>query len=170
MKRHIETLIALAMIVLFTASLAQSQTRTAAPAPTGTVTSVTVTEHGIYTIPDQPQEGQTTGGTPHRLATGAKLASTTYTIPAGSKFGFRYVVNGSPDGAAVPIRLVLIYPRPVVRNGATFSQDEYSTTKSVGQDCGFFFNTTTDGQYNGTMTLQVWSGDRMLTQQIFTVQ
>ena len=102
-----------------------------------------------------------------------ELIKDTATIPAvPSEFGFKYVVIGEPKGAKVPIRIVAHYPeggRTNPNNGKTAMEDEFPQTATVGGKPNFFFFNMKWGIVPGVWTIEVWSQDRKLAEQKFTL-
>jgi Domain of unknown function (DUF3859) len=141
-----------------------------------TVDRIEILERGIY-------HAQVTGETPAgSTATGQvnqvskiQFVQHTTTIPMrlGVRFGFRYAVVGSPEGANVPLKLVTIFPGPGLYNperGQTFHREEYTSTKTLGEPTmtGYVFAHSWE-LVPGVWTLQIWYQDRLLTEQRFTV-
>jgi len=100
---------------------------------------------------------------------------TTRTVNAqlGARFGFRYRVIGMPPGVYAPLKMVWKFPPPgivgsdpthpvqleVVEFDAT-SNDNYVITMSLE---------SISDLVPGTWTLEIWSGDKKLTEQNFEV-
>jgi hypothetical protein len=161
--------ILICMVLALAASVAVAQTQEPVPQ----VTSVTVTEYGTYEYKSPTQEGTTANGTPHNTIKESVLLAQTRTvaIPAANNdqhIGFRYTLNGTPDGATVSVRLVLIYPVPITRDGKSFSQDEYTVQKTIGKSNVLAF-TVNSNSPAGDHTLQLWHDNQLLTTQVFTV-
>jgi hypothetical protein len=91
----------------------------------------------------------------------------------GARFGFRYRVVGSTPGTYAPLRMVWKFPPPgivgsdpahpvqleVVEFDAT-SNDDYVITMSLE---------SASDLVAGTWTLEIWSGDKKLTEQNFEI-
>lgn len=100
---------------------------------------------------------------------------TTRTIAAqiGARFGFRYRVTGTQPGVYAPLKMVWKFPPPgivgsdpahrvqreVVDFDAT-SNDNYVITMSLESPSDLV---------PGTWTLEIWSGDKKLTEQNFEI-
>jgi hypothetical protein len=72
-----------------------------------------VTDFGIYAL-DREISGRDQQGISLGTATNIQHTSTQRTVPAqlGVTFGFRYRIVGKPEGAAIPVKKVIIYPAP----------------------------------------------------------
>jgi hypothetical protein len=140
------------------------------------VDRINVVEYGIYTA--DVDSAVLAPGTPvgaRTEVTDVKHAATTRTIPAqlGVRFGFRFILVGTPSGVAVPLRMVTIFPRPGLsaRTGARpQSRSEYDKPITIGatsyRDYGF------DQHWEivpGVWTFQIWHQGRMLAEEKFTV-
>lgn len=103
-----------------------------------------------------------------------QLIKDTTTIPAvkGTQFGFRYVVVGEPKSAKVPTRIVAHYPeggRQNPNNGKIALKDEFPQTATIGGTPNLFFFNMGWGMVPGVWTIEVWSQDRKLAEQKFTL-
>lgn len=140
------------------------------------VERIDITEAGIYRSEitgSAASPGTPTGKT--NIVAGVTLIQKTTTIPValGTSFGFRYVVVGQPNDAAVALRVVSHYPSPGLRDpatGNTYMRSEYSVQKKLGVETykGYSFEHAWE-QVAGTWTFEVWQGDRKLGAQSFTV-
>ncbi len=138
------------------------------------VTSVEIVEYGIYTS-DVTQSQRTGSGLLQSTLTNIRHAATTTTIPAqhGIRFGFRFHVTGSPAGAKVELRKVTLFPAPGLKSPKSaepLRRNEYTLVKSIGETSYTGYNFDDPWELvPGTWTVQLWSGDRKLAEQRFTV-
>ncbi len=128
---------------LATVLLATSLASCAAPislvlaADAGWVESVSIVERGIYTAIDAgPFVRRGSLGPVSRIARASLLRSTDV-IPARKslRFGLRYVLEGTPQGSAVDIKLVTRFPDPGLLDPSTgikHLSSEYTITGQVG--------------------------------------
>ena len=96
-------------------------------------------------------------------------------IPArlGVNFGIRFRSFGAPDGATAALRSVWRIPDPGIRNpktGNLYRQSLTDFTTKIGSDHiqGYGFDESWE-LTTGTWVLEIWSGDRKLLEQSFTV-
>jgi hypothetical protein len=100
----------------------------------------------------------------------------TRTVPAklGVRFGFGYVVVGSPEGAKVTLRKVTRFPPPGLKSPAAkeaLKFSEVAVTRTIGREAGYV-DYGFDDPWElapGRWTIELWLGDRRLTSQSFTV-
>jgi uncharacterized protein DUF3859 len=138
-----------------------------------TVEGVAVSEYGLYasdptgTAYDEKGIAHAQGNRPH-------LTATTHTVPLRPHvmFGFQYRINGAPAGAAIPIREVVIFPpgglHPPGRQPELQEADDAVARIGATQPLTWAFDDSWE-LVPGLWTLQVWSGDRKLVEQAFTV-
>src|SRR5580704_8925305 len=83
----------------------------AAYAQTPYVERIEITEFGIYTV-DREIKGRDSYGVTLGIGTNVQHRETKKNFPAqiGTSFGFGYAVIGKPDGAAVNLRRVVVFP------------------------------------------------------------
>jgi len=140
------------------------------------VDRIDITEFGIYVADttSKTNASQTPTGTVSNLAN-VRHAETTQTVSAqlGVRFGYRYNVVGSPNGAEATLRFKTLFPAPGIRNpttGQQMNQAEYDRAKTIGsssyRDYGFDHDWE---MVPGVWTLQIWYQDHMLAEQKFTV-
>lgn len=140
------------------------------------VDRVEVVEYGLYTA--DVDSAVLAPGTPAGARTevsDVKHAATTRTVPAqlGVRFGFRFILVGSPSGVTVPLHMVTIFPKPGLsahRGVRPQSRSEYDKPITIGarsyRDYGF------DQRWEivpGVWTFQIWYQGRRLAEQKFTV-
>ena len=144
-------------------------------AQTPTIDRVNVTEYGIYTSdnlrPDKPSED----GVKNTTITNVKLAARTHQVPLqkGVQFGFRFVIEGSPAKATVPVRTVIIYPGDGAHMPGS-AEPMRSTTWNDNDPIGpeLYYGYTLEDDWElipGNWTLELWVGDKKLASQTFTV-
>ena len=104
-----------------------------------------------------------------------RLHHVTTTIQAlvGVRFGFRYRIVGSPNGAMVTLKLVTRFPNQGLRNPAkseVFLTQERHSNQLVGSVSwrGFLFDYDWEVEL-GLWTLEIWHGDRKLAEKTFHV-
>ena len=98
---------------------------------------------------------------------------TTVNIPAqiGIRFGIRFTPVGTPKGAIVKLKKVVLFPAPLQPNsGPPISRSVTMLTAALGEtqytDYGF------DDPWElvtGTWVIELWAGERKLASQIYTV-
>lgn len=101
---------------------------------------VDVIAYGTYQITGQEMlpEGGIPGGRVHWVNR-AEFRKQTFEVPAvlGTRFGFRYVINGVPAGAQVPIVIRKIYPglKDPARKEIVYGH-EYTRNHKIGETYG----------------------------------
>ena len=138
------------------------------------VTAAEIVEYGIYTATVQTEKRAPNGVLVANLGS-IRHAATTTTVPAqhGVRFGLRYKIIGAPDGATIPIRVVMVFP-PAGLKPPNMAQPihnaEFNVTTKIG-----------DIKYNdyafdepwefvlGSWTIQIWYGNNKLIEKNFTV-
>jgi hypothetical protein len=100
----------------------------------------------------------------------------TRTVPAklGVRFGFGYVVVGSPQGAKVTLRKVTRFPPPGLKSPAAKEAlrfSEVAVTRTIGREPGYVDYGFDDPWelVPGRWTIELWLGERRLAAQSFTV-
>jgi|SRR5271165_526494 len=145
-------------------------------AQTPHVDRIDVPEYGIYTAnmdSKVPAPGTATGT--RNVVGNVQHEATTRTVPAqlGVHFGFRYSVVGAPDGAAVLLNRVTIFPPPGLRNPANpqpKTRSELDLARRIGEQ--YYADYSFDNDWEivpGIWTFQLWYEGRMLAEQTFTV-
>jgi len=148
---------------------------TAATAQADRIEGAEITQFGIYEykVTNTQDLGGTAAGTLQSVD--YKFVSKTTSVKArrGVGFGIEYRLLGAPKDAKVPLRSVTIFPAGGLRNpktGETFERNEYIEEKEIG--AVLLKGYTLDDDWEvvpGTWTFQVWFGDRMLAEKIFTL-
>ena len=153
--------VAILLLALFTAS-------GAARAQNANVQGLQIISYGIYTadvVSTQPN---------HKELNNVRLAVSTQTVPAqlGVLFGFRYKITGIPAGAPVRVREVTFYPpggaHPPGKDVSAGVQVDLAVPIDVVRGKYYSFDEPWE-LIPGTWTFEVWSGDRKLVEQSFTV-
>jgi len=167
------------IVVVFTfiilAGVVRGQAPSASSTPEARIDRIQIVEKGLYQVELQGQVEDPKLLSGHRYVNSkGHLTKDTTTIPAvkGTEFGFRYVVIGEPKGAKVPTRIVAHYPpggRQNPNTGKIALQDEFPQTATIGGAPNFFFFNMRWGMVPGVWTLEVWSQDRKLAEQKFTL-
>ena len=138
------------------------------------VEGVTIIEYGIFKAKELRQENTpaTATGTSN-IVTDVELVQRTDNIPAiaGTRFGFRCIIKGSPQGQEVKIvrRNIL----PGLRNpktGNIFYTEEYERTQRIGKEfyIGYKFEENWE-LIPGKWTFQLFYGGRKLAEKTFNV-
>ena len=104
-----------------------------------------------------------------------KNIDATSTIPArvGVEFGLEYRVVGAPDGAEVSLQFANTYPAPGLADPASAKpilSDKFERTKKIGEVNYLGYGFENDWELvPGTWTMEIWSGDKNLAGESFTV-
>ena len=138
------------------------------------VTSIDVTEYGLYTLNVTSKQQQATGVS-HNTVSDVRHAATTRTVPAqiGVRFGFRYRVNGNPQGQRVELKKVTIFPAPGLKSPKSaqpLQKSEYTIVRQTGavSYTGYGLEDAWE-VVPGKWTIQIWQDNRKLTEQVFNV-
>jgi hypothetical protein len=138
------------------------------------VTAAEIVEYGIYTAEIQTAKRDSKGVLQSNLGN-IRHAATTTTVPArhGVRFGIRYKIIGTPDGATIPIKFVTVFPlaglSPPNMAQPIHNSESNQTLKiaDIGyHDYGF------DDPWElvpGPWTIQIWYDKTKLAEQKFTV-
>jgi len=147
----------------------------AAAAQADRIDGAEITQFGVYEY--KVTSTQDLGGTAAGMLQSVdyKFVSTTTSIKArrGVGFGIEYRLLGAPKDAKVPLRGVTIFPAGGLRNpktGERFERNEYIEEKEIGTLLLKGYTLDDDWEVvPGTWTFQVWFGDRMLAEKVFTL-
>jgi hypothetical protein len=146
---------------------------TAARAQSATSVSATVTDYGTYTAVDSSVMPDEQGVKDH-LQINVRFTERTRIVPLrlGVSFGFQYVLSGIDEYAATPVRQITIYPTGgvVVPDKGRIYRTEMKVTLGSG-DIGLAgYNIEDPWELApGDWTLEVWTGDRLLASETFTL-
>ncbi len=147
----------------------------AAAAQADRIDGADITQFGIYEHKLTGTEDASSTATGMVRNVTYKFVSETTSVPARRDvgFGFEYRIVGEPKGAKVPIRSVTIFPEGGVRNpktGKTFLRSEYVGDKAIGELILKGYTLDSDWEIvPGTWTFQVWFGDKLLAEKVFTL-
>jgi hypothetical protein len=154
-------------------SLALASANAGAQAPR--LDRIEVLEYGIYAANVAYSERDANWVLQSRVGD-VRHVKRTRTVPAklGVRFGFGFVVAGSPTGAKVTLRKVTRFPPPGLRSPAAkepLKVSEVSLTRTIGREAGYVDYGFDDPWelVPGTWTIELWHGDRKLATQSFTV-
>jgi hypothetical protein len=141
----------------------------------GEVTSIDITEYGIYKAEVVKSEASPSGVGAAQTLASATLIEQTEKIPAtpGTRFGFRYTINGFPNGEKVDVTFKVISPvikRP--KDNKEFSVQEFVfQNKTIGYNtyCDYGFGGGTWGMVPGEWRLQLFHNEKKLAEKIFYI-
>ena len=137
------------------------------------VSGITIVEHGIYTA-DITSTERKPGGIGHNTLTNICHVVTTSVIPAkmGLMFGFRYRVEGTPQGLVTNLTRVTRFPVPLRPPDAVrpVQDSEYPINVRVGavSYIGYGFDHAWELQ-TGLWSMELWHGERKLAERSFTI-
>lgn len=139
------------------------------------VDRVIVVEAGLYNVRIVPRSELPHDFTVAHIVRTATLRQRTTIVPGrvGIWFGVRYRLDGSPNGVAVPLRLVTSFPSPGIRYPGTsrvHSHTESTVHRHVGAVAyrGFHFDHTAE-IVPGLWVFEFWWGSRKVGDQRFCV-
>lgn len=140
------------------------------------VDGATVVEYGIFTADTTQKVADPASAMGTRnVITNIHHATTTTTIPAelGVRFGFRTLVSGAPEGAQIPVQMVLTFPPAGLRNpdtGKIVTKEQWDAAVLIGTPSykGYNFEHPEE-LVPGKWTWQIWYQGRLLAEQSFTV-
>ena len=147
----------------------------ATPSPSPQIDHVYVTEAGKYIVSyTQTDNGSTNGAAPTPTAHVRYLpASDAIHLGDNPRFGVRYSLVGSPDGADVEIKCVTIFPKPGAQKpgaAAPLPREESTWPRALGDAyyCGYAINDNWQ-KIPGDWTFEIWHGDKKLATQTFNL-
>ena len=136
------------------------------------VTSAKITDFGIYsrnTIDTEKLAGAPTGNRAN--IDGIVFSEKTTRIPAKKdvRFGFRFVLDGTPSGSDIVIKRKVIHP-PITEDKQVFTAHEYELTYTLGTETvtGYAFGSAYL-MVPGEWTFQIFFEGKKLLEQTFTV-
>jgi len=142
-----------------------------AHAQTPQIHEVAIFEPGIYRAQSGPSRHTSTLG-PVSGVQNIQLLEKTTTVPARRqvRFGLRYVVNGSPRGSSIELRMVTRFPDEGVLDptGQRHFMHEYNMMVQIG--IAGYRDYTLDEEWEvvpGRWVFEFWVGNRKLGQQEF---
>jgi Domain of unknown function (DUF3859) len=132
-------------------------------------------DFGIYTL-DRKNDESVRTPIPHYVNSNVRLAATIRTIPArvGVTFGFSYKVIAKANRGSIDLRKVIKFPDPGLVPPAS-TKPILQLERGLKVNVGEVVNTTytfdrASELVPGTWTIELWSGDRKLITQGFSVQ
>ena len=134
--------------------------------------SVEIVGAGIFTS-DTEQSQRAANGIEVATSSNIRLAVATTTIPIqqGVEFGISFRLAGT-SGATVPIRTTIVFPPPGLMppGKPAVRQSDIDETRKIGTTGyrGFSLDEPFE-KVPGVWIFQVWSGNRKLAEQSFTV-
>ena len=134
-----------------------------------------ITRFGLYDFKVTSKRTEAGTATGYVQTGDYEFHTTTTTVPArlGAHFGFEYVLIGTPKGAKINVRKVVIFPQGGLTNpktGKTVARNEYEDTIAIGDRGLRGYSLDEDWEaVPGTWTLQLWLGDRKLAEKSFTL-
>ncbi len=147
----------------------------ASHAQTARLDRIDILEAGIYRVEKTLSitDPAVPSGTRQQLA-GSKLIKATTTIPAviGTRFGFRFKLVGEPAGAPVAVKWILRFPPPGIRDTRNQLQSSYEENIASAIGTEEYRDALFDDPGDllpGTWSMEVWSGNRKMAEQRFTV-
>lgn len=152
----------------------QAAAKKAEPAPPK-ITGAKVLEFGVYTSTVAKREKSATvaDGIKDR-ATDFKLVRKSTLVDAGlgTGIGMKYVLLGTPKGAAVNVDVVVRHPamvNPETRESMTQSTATFERVIGQGEHAVWSFDTP-DGLVPGEYVIEIVSGGKVLAQKVFRVK
>lgn len=123
------------LMVMFALSSAQAQVR---------VTGAHVLHTGTYEVEKTKEIEDPNISSGHRYEADATLLheSTTITAKLNAAFGLEIMLEGTPRGKVVPVRIVWRYPDPGLQNpqtGKTKFVDDYMDRRGIGKKSTFYW-------------------------------
>jgi len=141
----------------------------------GTVRNIEIYEYGIYDSPEGIDVGLSRQGVVNTELDHIELLQSTRTVVAqiGVQFGFRFRITGSPDGAPVPITIVMKFPEPgiaALNSTRRFVDDDFSYVQAMNSEDFYTFTfDRAEEMVPGLWTFEVWVGDRKFGEETFNV-
>ena len=135
---------------------------------------IDVVRFGIYSAAVKQVEdvAQSPGGK-RRVVMETEFLEETFKIPAilGTRFGFRYVVNGVPEGAAIPILIKKTYPGlKDPRHKKPLFHHQYVKTHEIGRAYGTGYGFDHNWELvHGTWVFQLFFEEKLLGEVVFEV-
>jgi hypothetical protein len=137
------------------------------------VDDIFVTDSGIYT-PQGDKDVTLPNGVPRYTVDDVQLVVETNTIPAklGTKFGFRYRIVGDPWGAAVPIKVVTLFPPAgaVSPKMGLIHSASFLKTAHIGASNAIAYSADEPWEMvPGVWTIQLWVGSKKFAERTFNM-
>ena len=164
--------VALLMMLLPGAALAQDF-----KVETPHVDSIQIYEYGLYQTrsAEKIKDPKATGGE-RGTVVNIDLVGVTTTIPAEleMEFGIRYLVEGGPEGAEVPVTIVMRFPQPGLKEPGKSKptlENRQVTVGTVGY-AGHYQSYGFDYPWEivpGVWTFELWAEGRKMAEQKFNI-
>jgi hypothetical protein len=141
------------------------------------IARIEITDFGVYTLDPQDAAQTTLDGLHQREVANVHLAEQTRIVhlKEGVHFGFHYSIVGSPPDALAPLRMVTLFPPGGLHNPAqsqSIPRSEFTVTERIGEAHSLYHGIALDYDWAlvpGNWTLEIWSGDRILASEVFTL-
>ena len=166
---------AIARLSFVAAMVAFTFSPDAARAQATQVERIAIFDAGIYCADTvQKVTDPTAPGGYRNVVVNQKLMRRTDQIPAliGTRFGMRYTIVGSPDGAPVDLRLVTRLPSPGLHepSGRVILVNEYNYGSSVGTNGYREYHIEYDWEaLTGVWVFELWANERKFAEQPFNL-
>ena len=155
------------LMVIFALSSAQAQV---------SVTGGKVLHTGTYKVGETKEIDDPSISSGHRYEADATLLqeATTITAKLNSVFGLDIMIEGSPRGKVIPVRIVWRYPDPGLHNPATGQTkfvDDYMDRREIGKKTTFYWLLGQEwALVPGTWIFELWYENRVLIRQNFKLE
>jgi len=139
------------------------------------IDKVVIVEAGIYSARTVGDVARPHDPTAIHTVDRIKLLESTTTVPArkGIRFGFRYVILGSPKGTNVELGLAINFPTPGLHapgSNTTYLRSEVTAVRTIGSTAYREFHFDHEWEIiPGLWTFEFWYGDRKVGEQSFCV-
>ena len=143
-------------------------------ATSGEVTEAKILKYGIYTATKvERMEAQSTLSGKRTISSDFEFIDATTQIPAvlGTRFGFKYVIKGNPEGKKIDIRVTRTHPRmknPSTGKVSTVSKYNRKARIGIPGYIGFGFDVEWE-LVPGEHIFKVYYKDRQLLEKAFKV-
>jgi hypothetical protein len=170
-------LIALLPLLVFYAAGAAQAPQPPIEAARVEITGIEIADFGVYTLDPQDASQTSLDGLHQRDVANVHLAEQTRIVhlKKGVHFGFHYSVVGSPPDALAPLRMVTLFPPGGLHNPAqpqSIPHSEFTVIERIGAAHSLYHGVALDYDWAlvpGNWTLEIWSGDRLLASEVFTL-
>jgi len=155
------------LLAIFALSSAQAQVK---------VSRGEILHTGTYEVGKTKEINDPTISSGHRYEADATLLreATTITAKLNTVFGLDVMIEGTPRGKVVPVRIVWRYPDPGLRNpetGKTKFVDDYMDRREIGKKSTFYWMLGQEwALVPGTWIFELWYENRVLVRQAFKLE